>query len=69
MLSELGAYRGWPHSCIGARGIPALFFLLLPRGMNRLTPSTRRVSLALPSQGGKKNSIESLAEEGRSKDG
>lgn len=69
MLSELGAYRGWPHSCIGAGGIPTPFFLLLPRGMNRLTPSIRRVSLALPSQGGKKNSIESLAKEEMSKDG
>lgn len=53
MLFELCANRGWPQCGFRAHGKSALIVLLLPRGVNRFTPSARdKSSLASPSRRG-----------------
>lgn len=52
MLFELCANRGWPQCGFRTHGKSALIVLLLPRGVNRLTPSAReKSSLVSPSRG------------------
>lgn len=65
MLFEFCANRGWPQCGLRADGKSALIVLLLPRGVNRLTPSAReKLSLASPSRGRRKEKTR-LEEEGR----